>query len=94
MTDANRADQTRTNRLRARAPTDPPAVAQSKPNSIVQSSVEPITPEKRARMICEAAYFIAEHRGFEPGHDVEDWLAAETQVDSLLKSAMAAVRSE
>jgi hypothetical protein len=24
-----------------------------------------------------AAYFIAEKRGFEPGHELEDWLAAE-----------------
>jgi hypothetical protein len=26
------------------------------------------------------AYFIAERRGFEPGHELEDWLAAEAQV--------------
>jgi hypothetical protein len=28
-----------------------------------------------------AAYFIAEKRGFEPGHELEDWLAAEAQID-------------
>jgi hypothetical protein len=27
-----------------------------------------------------AAYFIAEKRGFEPGHELDDWLAAEAQV--------------
>lgn len=27
-----------------------------------------------------AAYFIAEQRGFEPGHELDDWLAAEAQV--------------
>jgi DUF2934 family protein len=27
-----------------------------------------------------AAYFIAEKRGFEPGHELEDWLAAEAQI--------------
>ena len=28
------------------------------------------------------AYFIAERRGFEPGHELDDWLAAEAQVAS------------
>lgn len=28
-----------------------------------------------------AAYFIAEKRGFEPGHELEDWLAAEAEID-------------
>ena len=30
--------------------------------------------------IQEAAYFIAEQRGFEPGHELEDWLKAKAQV--------------
>jgi hypothetical protein len=38
-------------------------------------------PENRAKMIAEAAYFRAQRRGFLPGHEVEDWLAAEMQVD-------------
>ena len=29
--------------------------------------------------IAIAAYYKAEARGFEPGHDVEDWLAAEAE---------------
>jgi len=36
------------------------------------------------RMICEAAYYIAEQRGFEPGHELDDWLAAEAQVHDQL----------
>lgn len=35
----------------------------------------------RAAMISEAAYFRAEKRNFAPGHELEDWLAAERQVD-------------
>ena len=31
-------------------------------------------------MIEEAAYYIAEKRGFHPGYAQEDWLAAEKQV--------------
>jgi hypothetical protein len=27
-----------------------------------------------------AAYFIAEKRGFAPGHELDDWLAAEAQI--------------
>jgi hypothetical protein len=32
------------------------------------------------RMISEAAYFLAEKRGFVGEHDLDDWLAAEQQV--------------
>jgi hypothetical protein len=30
-----------------------------------------------------AAYYISEHRGFEPGHEAEDWRVAEMQTDAL-----------
>ena len=30
--------------------------------------------------IAEAAYFCAERRGFEPGHELEDWLAGEAEI--------------
>ncbi|MFH1263975.1 MAG: DUF2934 domain-containing protein [Pseudomonadota bacterium] len=43
-----------------------------------------LTPEERYRMICEAAYFIAERRGFSGGDPVQDWLAAEEKVDRML----------
>jgi hypothetical protein len=35
-------------------------------------------------MIAEAAYFRAEQRSFEPGRELDDWLAAQIDVDSLL----------
>lgn len=35
---------------------------------------------ERRDMVATAAYFRAEHRGFQPGHDVDDWLAAELEV--------------
>jgi hypothetical protein len=35
-------------------------------------------------MICKAAYLLAERRGFGPGHELDDWLLAEQQVDSWL----------
>lgn len=46
-----------------------------------------VTPEQRQIMICEAAYYIAEHRGFEPGHDMDDWFAAERQIDAVLPAS-------
>jgi len=58
---------------------------QAKPDSGAPGS-SPVMPEQRWRMICEAAYYLAEHRGFEAGHDVDDWLAAERQIDAALTS--------
>jgi hypothetical protein len=36
-----------------------------------------------ADRIATAAYFLAECRGFEPGHELDDWLVAERQVRAL-----------
>jgi hypothetical protein len=41
-------------------------------------------PEDRRVSIARAAYLIAERRGFAPGHELEDWLAAENEVDQRL----------
>jgi hypothetical protein len=38
-------------------------------------------------MISKAAYFRAEQRNFEPGHELEDWLAAESEVDRRIAQA-------
>jgi hypothetical protein len=46
-----------------------------------------VDPERRAALIAEAAFFRAEKRGFAPGHEVEDWLAAESEVDAKLMHA-------
>ncbi len=40
--------------------------------------------DKRVALIQQMAYFIAEKRGFEGGDPVQDWLAAERQVDEML----------
>jgi len=54
------------------------------PPSDPQSPVlPPGEAERRRHMIAEAAYFRAERRGFEAGYELEDWLAAEAQVDRL-----------
>jgi hypothetical protein len=38
------------------------------------------SPVEREEMVRTAAYFRAERRGFEPGYEWEDWLAAEAEV--------------
>ena len=35
-------------------------------------------------LTAERAYYKAERRGFAPGHELEDWLAAEREVAALL----------
>jgi hypothetical protein len=44
-----------------------------------------LTRDGRRQLIAEKAYLRAEGRGFVPGHETEDWLAAEAEVDALLK---------
>ena len=47
-------------------------------NSTLEKSQVPLV--AREQMIAELAYQYAEARGFTPGHDLEDWLAAEHEV--------------
>jgi hypothetical protein len=42
--------------------------------------------ERHHLTIEEAAYFIAEHRGFCEGFELDDWLAAEAEVNQKLES--------
>jgi hypothetical protein len=43
--------------------------------------------DARELMIARAAYVLAEARGFDPGHDLEDWFAAQAEVDAVLAAA-------
>ncbi len=47
-----------------------------------QQRKAPMTEEERREAIAKAAYYLAEQRGFEPGHEVEDWIAAEARVNA------------
>lgn len=80
--------------LPAVSPSPNPAVEASSSGTIRteqrQSSRKPVIvkTETRANLIPinledeirSLAYLISERRGFEPGHETEDWLAAETEV--------------
>ena len=52
-----------------------------------------VDPEQRAALIAEAAFYRAEKRGFAPGHEMDDWIAAESEVDAKLLSAKSGPRS-
>ena len=45
-----------------------------------------LSPDARHALIAESAYLRAERRGFAPGHETEDWLEAEAEVDALLRA--------
>ncbi|WP_284155450.1 DUF2934 domain-containing protein [Sulfuricystis multivorans] len=49
------------------------------------ASKRPVTPEERYKMIAEAAYFLAEKRGFAGGDMAQDWRNAEAQIDQMLR---------
>jgi hypothetical protein len=72
-----------------------PAQTQSQPRKRAPKSAAPppvaaqpptleVSADARRGMIAEAAYLRAERRGFAPGYELEDWIAAENEVDSLL----------
>lgn len=46
----------------------------------------PVSPEHRYHMIATAAYFLAERRGFAGGYQMQDWIAAEAEIDAQLKA--------
>jgi hypothetical protein len=68
--------QTKVSAPEEAAPKEAAAAQQKKPAYV--------TSEERWRMVAEAAYHKAEKRGFATGHETEDWLEAEQEVDALL----------
>ncbi len=49
-----------------------------------RSAKSAISPRERYEMIATMAYYRAEQRNFEPGHDVEDWLDCESMIDGMI----------
>ena len=43
--------------------------------------------EQREAMIRDAAYYHFAKRGYAPGHDLEDWLAAESEIERIAPAA-------
>jgi hypothetical protein len=49
-------------------------------NVVKKSDKEIVDKEKLQKMITERAYCKAEKRGFVEGHELEDWLEAESEI--------------
>lgn len=60
----------------------------TEPVALLSSSLEaaPFDAVARQRLIAEAAYFRAAQRGFEPGHELDDWLSAESEVNEQMQA--------
>jgi hypothetical protein len=69
---------------RAAKPRGRTQAAEARPIKAISISVTSRHREDRQASIALAAYFRSESRGFAPGHEIEDWLAAEEEVDQRL----------
>jgi len=56
------------------------AATKSVAEAVHMAAVSDVRPANREASVATAAYFLAEKRDFAPGHELEDWLAAETQI--------------
>jgi hypothetical protein len=62
-----------------------PAAPRKAPRAAPGKTVSPdarldISPQELRKLISEAAYYRAKQRGFQPGHELEDWIQAEAEV--------------
>jgi hypothetical protein len=62
-----------TQQSRSKTPADTSATDQTK-----------LSPEKLRELVAVAAYYRAEQRQFAPGFEIEDWLAAEAEIQQRL----------
>jgi hypothetical protein len=70
---------------RRTAPKAAPKVT-PKPAAFNNTARADISPDEVRKLISEAAYYRAKQRGFQPGHELEDWIQAEAEVTRRLNS--------
>jgi hypothetical protein len=75
--------KSRTNSAHQIAQHAQPEIVASTVSRVVPKDIEPLTDEQRRELIAVTAYYLAERRNFQPGHEDEDWLAAEVQIGHL-----------
>ncbi len=51
-----------------------------------KSDTQTISAEQHYRMVAEAAYYLAERRGFQEGDVMADWLQAEIDIERMLEA--------
>jgi Protein of unknown function (DUF2934) len=64
------------------------AMLENPPLPAARAAADFNLPSSREALIATAAYYRAERRGFRPGHEVEDWLDAEREVDRVGKDTL------
>jgi hypothetical protein len=74
------------------APQSAAAASPDLPATVIEASASAISAEQRHALIARAAYLLAEGRGFSPGEELDDWLAAEADVDRQLSDTEADVK--
>ena len=72
-------------------PANRAAVNKKAPSAAAPTTARPrpagkikVDPDQRRCYIEVAAYYIAERRGFMDGHEAEDWVTAEVEIDQML----------
>ena len=58
---------------------------QAKPD-LERADAASMDPTKRHAMIAEAAFFLSEARGFTPSQELDNWLAAERDIEQRLSN--------
>jgi hypothetical protein len=85
-TQAEEGESAEVDRVVREATSTTAPVARIAPGSPGSATAALIEPERRYALIAQAAYFLSERRGFRPGGELDDWLAAETEIDRTLAS--------
>jgi hypothetical protein len=66
---------------KSRKPKSPPAEAAPTVSAVEPEKIAPaMVSTDLADQVAVAAYFLAEERGFAPGHELDDWLEAERRI--------------
>lgn len=74
--------------VRASGQTSKPVHSENVPTAdTLQDGASLISAEARRALIEQAAYFRAERRGFEAGHEIEDWVAAELEINEFIRGS-------
>ena len=68
-----RAPRPKSKKAETKKPARKPEIVKTE----ARANLVPINVEDEIRRL---AYLLAERRGFEPGHEAEDWLAAEREI--------------
>jgi hypothetical protein len=74
------------------APRLPVTAPPDLPTAGSDASTGAVSAEQRHALIKRAAYLLAESRGFSPGEELDDWLAAEAEVNRQLSETAANVK--